>query len=125
MERSILDEAGLSLRWYDVMLELAAASDHRLRMSDLAQRVVLSRTRVSRVVDELHATGFVIREPHEADGRSAYAVLTTAGLAAFKTAAPIYRRAIVGIFAGLATTAELTVIRDVLDRAISEGSSAP
>ena len=47
----------VSLSWYDVLLELNAAPGRRLRMSELGQRAVLSRTRVSRVVDELAAAG--------------------------------------------------------------------
>ncbi|HKR68187.1 MAG TPA: helix-turn-helix domain-containing protein, partial [Streptosporangiaceae bacterium] len=43
---------GLPLSWYDVLLELAAAPERRLLMGELGQRVVLSRTRVSRIVDE-------------------------------------------------------------------------
>ena len=68
--------AGISLTWYDLLLELNAATDRRLTMSELGERVVLSRSRVSRVVDELDAAGLVQREPHPQDRRSAYAVLT-------------------------------------------------
>src|SRR5262249_55135441 len=51
------------LSWYDVLLELNAAPDRRLRMSELGQRAVLSRTRGSRVVDELAAAGRARRHP--------------------------------------------------------------
>jgi hypothetical protein len=54
------------LSWYDVLLELNAAPDRRLRMSELGQRTVLSRTRVSRVVDELAAAGVAESQPHHA-----------------------------------------------------------
>src|SRR3954468_8756310 len=47
----------IPLTWYDVLLELDAAPDRRLRMQELADRVVLSRTRVSRLVDEIAAAG--------------------------------------------------------------------
>src|ERR1700756_1585883 len=67
------------LSWYDVLLELSAAPDLRLRMSELGQRTVLSRTRVSRVVDELAAAGLAERQPDPADGRSSFAVLTPRG----------------------------------------------
>jgi len=53
----------VSLSWYDVLLELNGAPGRRLRMSELGQRAVLSRTRVSRVVDELAAAGLAEREP--------------------------------------------------------------
>jgi DNA-binding MarR family transcriptional regulator len=82
------------LSWYDVLLELNAAPDRRLRMSELGQRAVLSRTRVSRVVDELAAAGLAERQPDEADGRSSFAVLTASGKDALRRAWPVYRKAI-------------------------------
>jgi len=82
------------LSWYDVLLELNAAPDRRLRMSELGQRAVLSRTRVSRVVDELAAAGLAERQPDEADGRSSFAVLTAQGKSALRRAWPVYREAI-------------------------------
>ena len=82
--------AGISLTWYDLLLELNAATDRRLTMSELGERVVLSRSRVSRVVDELDAAGLVLREPHPQDRRSAYAVLTAAGRRRLRSAAPHY-----------------------------------
>ena len=82
------------LSWYDVLLELNAAPDRRLRMSELGQRTVLSRTRVSRVVDELAAAGLAERQPDRADGRSSFAALTPAGREALRRAWPVYRQAI-------------------------------
>src|SRR5690242_8461444 len=82
------------LSWYDVILELNAAPDRRLRMSELGQRAVLSRTRVSRVVDELAAAGLAERLPDEADGRSSFASLTPRGRDALRRAWPVYRDAI-------------------------------
>ena len=82
------------LSWYDVLLELNAAPDRRLRMSELGQGTVLSRTRVSRVVDELAAAGLAERQPDQADGRSSFAALTPAGREALRRAWPVYRQAI-------------------------------
>src|SRR5579863_3713317 len=84
----------VSLSWYDVLLELNSAPERRLRMSELGQRVVLSRTRVSRVVDELTAAGLAERQPDQADGRSSFAALTPPGRAALRRAWPVYREAI-------------------------------
>jgi DNA-binding MarR family transcriptional regulator len=84
----------VSLSWYDVLLELNSAPERRLRMSELGQRVVLSRTRVSRVVDELTAAGLAERQPDRADGRSSFAALTPQGRAALRRAWPVYREAI-------------------------------
>ena len=84
----------IPLSWYDVILELNAAPDRRLRMSELGQRAVLSRTRVSRVVDELAAVGLAERLPDQADGRSSFASLTPRGRDALRRAWPVYRDAI-------------------------------
>ena len=69
LDRSLRSHSGLPLAWYDVLLELSAADDGRLRMSELAERAVLSRTRISRVVDELVRAGLVSREPNPVDAR--------------------------------------------------------
>ena len=71
----------LPLRWYDVLLELNGAPARRLRMQELASRVVLSRTRVSRVVDELVREGLVERVPVTTSVRDGDMVGVTAGLA--------------------------------------------
>jgi DNA-binding MarR family transcriptional regulator len=118
IDQVLTSRADLPLRWYDVLLELADTGGHRLTMGELADRVVLSRTRVSRVVDELAVRGLVRRETHERDRRSAYAVLTPLGRTRFDRAAPVYRRAIVEEFAAALTEDELRTLRDALDRTI-------
>jgi DNA-binding MarR family transcriptional regulator len=110
IDRAIRRDAGLPLGWYDVLLELQAAVDGRQTMSELGQRVVLSRTRVSRVVDELAAEGLVRREPHPSDARSAYAVITDAGRDRFRRAAPVYRERIKREFAEGLTDHELELL---------------
>src|SRR6266700_1238486 len=72
----------IPLSWYDVLLELNAAPERRLRMSELGQRVVLSRTRVSRIVDELAAAGLAERQPDQAGGRADHTAVPRAGRAA-------------------------------------------
>ena len=86
-----LDAAGaIPLPWYDVLLELDAAPQRQLRMQELGRRAVLSRTRVSRVVGELEAAGYVARVADPDDGRASLATLTDAGRAAFRQTAPRY-----------------------------------
>lgn len=111
---------GLPLTWYDVLLELSAAAEGRLRMTDLAERVVLSRTRVSRLVDELADAGLVCREQNPADGRSAYAVLTARGRARFKEAAPVYLGGIEKHFADRLSDEDLRAIATALRRVIEQ-----
>jgi DNA-binding MarR family transcriptional regulator len=96
-------DVGLPLSWYDVLLELNAAPAQRLRMLELADRVVLSRTRVTRVVDELTKVGLVVRKPNPQDGRSSFAELTTRGDTVFRQAAPVYLGSIRRHFGGRVT----------------------
>ena len=108
------------LSWYDVLLELNAAPDRRLRMSELGQRTVLSRTRVSRVVDELAAAGLAERQPDRADGRSSFAVLTSEGKEALRRAWPVYRQAIHRQLAGRLTTQQCRELAALLGQVIAE-----
>jgi DNA-binding MarR family transcriptional regulator len=109
---------GLPLAWYDVLLELSAAPQHRLRMLDLGEAVVLSRTRVSRIVDELVAAGLVTRVPNPDDRRSAFAVLSPTGRAAFRRAAPHYLDSIRRHLGERLSKQDATTLRRVLDRAL-------
>jgi DNA-binding MarR family transcriptional regulator len=90
IERDLYDAGAISLGWYDVLLELNAAPGRQLRMQELAGRAVLSRTRVSRIVSELEAVGFVERVSDPADRRAWLATLTTEGRTALKRTAPLY-----------------------------------
>ena len=120
LDRALQQAAGLPLSWYDVLLELAAAPGGRLTMGDLAQRVVLSRTRVSRIVDELVAAGLVRREGNPDDGRSAFAVLTADGLARYRAAAPHYLASIETEFASGLTDAELGAVAAALRTVLAQ-----
>ena len=93
LERIVLAESGISLAWYDVLFELNSAGG-RLTMGQLGDRVVLSRSRVSRIVDELTEAGLVAREPNPQDRRSAFSVLTTSGRKRFLAVAKVYLPAI-------------------------------
>lgn len=109
----------LPLRHYDVLLELNAAPDRRLRMQELGNRVVLSRSQASRVVDELAAAGLTCREPDPADRRGAYAVLTDAGRAALRSAAPVYLAGIAEHFTDHLAPAEVLALREGLTRVLA------
>ncbi len=88
LDAALRRATGLPLSWYDVLLELNAPQ--RLRMSDLSERVVLSRTRVSRLITELEAQGLVRRESNPDDGRSAFVSITDSGRQRLLEAAPRY-----------------------------------
>jgi DNA-binding MarR family transcriptional regulator len=73
-------EHGLSVSAYEVLMFLADEPDHRLRMAQIADRVLLSRSGLTRLVDRLVALGLVRRNPCADDGRGSYAELTDEGL---------------------------------------------
>jgi DNA-binding MarR family transcriptional regulator len=90
LEHDLVTATGMPLGWYDVLLQLAEAPERRLRMADLADKVLLSRSGLTRLVDRLQAEGLVTREPYPGDARGLYTVLTPAGLAKLRAAAPTH-----------------------------------
>ena len=124
VEADLRTAGQVPLSWYDVLLELNAAPERRLRMSELGQRVVLSRTRVSRIVDELAAAGLAERQPDQADGRSSFAVLTTAGRDALRRAWPVYREAIRQHLAAGLTVPQCRELAALLDQVIKGAEAA-
>src|SRR4051794_2333438 len=89
-EREMLAATGLPLAWYDVLLQLAEAPQRRLRMAQLADRVLLSRSGLTRLIDRLQAEGLVRREPSPEDARGMFTVLTAEGLGRLRAAAPVH-----------------------------------
>ena len=73
-------EHGLSVSAYEVLMFLADAPGYRLRMSEIADRVLLSRSGCTRLVDRLAKLGYVSRSAAEGDGRGLFAELTPAGV---------------------------------------------
>ena len=78
---------GLSLAEYDALLQIAHAPGRRVRMNVLAERVILSRSGITRLVDRLEAAGCVERAACSTDARGQEAVLTPVGLERLRSAA--------------------------------------
>ena len=72
-------DVGMPLAWFDVLLQLREAPKRRLRMAELADRVLLSRSGLTRLIDRLQAEGLVRREPSQDDARGTYTVITQEG----------------------------------------------
>lgn len=79
LEAELLAERQLSLAAYDVLAELAGAPERRMRMTELADAVLLSRSGVTRMVDRLERLGLVSRGRVAEDGRGIAATLTDRG----------------------------------------------
>jgi DNA-binding MarR family transcriptional regulator len=98
MEKRLKDATMPPLAWYDVLWILECAPGQRLRMSALADQLVLTRFNVTRLVDRLVDAGLVARRQTKEDGRGLYAVLTEKGRALRKQMWAVYRPAIVELF---------------------------
>jgi DNA-binding MarR family transcriptional regulator len=94
-----LDEAGLPpLAWYDVLAALRDAPDHRLRQVELAERVLLSTSGLSRLLDRIEENGLAQRTSCETDRRSFYIELTDEGATMLERMWPVYARGIADDF---------------------------
>jgi DNA-binding MarR family transcriptional regulator len=98
LETELVAEQSLSLASYDVLVQLAEAPGRRMRMTELADAVLLSRSGVTRLVDRLERTGLVGRERADGDGRGVVAVLTQAGLDRLRTASGTHLASVVQHF---------------------------
>jgi DNA-binding MarR family transcriptional regulator len=121
-----LEEAGLPpLAWYDVLWALYRAPGRRLRMRDLADEVVLSRSGLVRLVDRIEGAGLVRREPVPEDRRGAYVAITDAGAAMLRRMWPRYGGVIAERFAGRVSREEAETIAAALERVAAEPALQP
>ena len=116
--RRVEEATGLPLSWYDVLLELNRAPERRLRMSELGERVVLSRTRVSRIAASMADAGLLEQHPDPEDGRATLATLTPKGRDALRRAAPTYLSGIDELFSSRLARSEAQIIVTALRRVL-------
>jgi len=79
LDADLRAEHGLALSSYEVLMLLGEADQERLRMADVADRVLVSRSGLTRLIDRLVEAGLVERSASADDGRGAFAQLTDAG----------------------------------------------
>lgn len=118
LEEELEREHGMSFPYYEVLLYLAQAPERRLRMSELARSVLLSPSGLTRLVDRLERDGMVERVPCESDGRSMYAVLTSAGHERFRQAARTHLRGIREHFLSRLDDGQRDLLRCSLERLV-------
>lgn len=121
LDRELQRTHGLPLTWYDVLAELDEAPNRRLTMSDLGDAAMVSRSRVSRVVDELVDAGLVTKESNPADGRSAYAVVTARGRRRLRQARPSYLAAVERGFTANLSVREAETLARALGKVLAAG----
>ena len=107
------------LTWYDVLWTLRRAPRRRLRLSDLAAGLTLSRGGLTKLVDRLEDDGLLRRERAEEDGRGLYAVLTPAGARMLRAMWPVYAAALGETFVAAIDDDEARVIAEALNRPLA------
>jgi DNA-binding MarR family transcriptional regulator len=90
LDRELTRETGISHAYYEILVQLSEAPDRRMRMSQLADRSLSSRSRLSHAASRLEERGWIRREVCAEDGRGQLAVLTEEGFAALEAAAPVH-----------------------------------
>ena len=116
LDHELQQQSRLSLTDYEILSSLATANDRRLRMSELARQVLVSRSRLTYRVDRLAEVGYVIREECEDDRRGLWAILTESGFSALEQATGPHLADIERWFLTHMSEQELDVISVVMTR---------
>jgi DNA-binding MarR family transcriptional regulator len=115
---------GLPLTSYEVLLHLSHADGRKMRMCDVAESVLLSRSGLTRLVDRLERDGLVERVSCTDDARGAYARLTDAGRTKLEAAATTHLEGIRAHFLAHFGPDELGVLAEAWERVAGPGGTA-
>ncbi|MEU4478514.1 MarR family transcriptional regulator [Micromonospora sp. NPDC023966] len=118
LARELMQDAGLSEPDYDVLSDLSETPDQRLRLSELADRMLWSRSRLSHHLARMQQRGLVGREECPSDGRGSVVVLTPAGRAAIEAAAPGHVAAVRRHLIDLLTPEEIDALGALTQRVV-------
>jgi DNA-binding MarR family transcriptional regulator len=115
LETDLEKETGLALADFDVLAQLAVA-DGELRMTELADRALISRSGMTRRVARLVEAGLVRRADADADARGVVVALTKSGVARLAETAPVHARAIAELFVARLDDRELAALEHSLEK---------
>jgi DNA-binding MarR family transcriptional regulator len=115
LETQLEQQTGLALADYDVLAQLAIA-DGELRMTELANRALISRSGMTRRVARLVDEGLVRRTDTGADGRGVVVALTDVGVARLTETVPAHAHGIAEYFVSRLDDQELAVLESALDK---------
>jgi DNA-binding MarR family transcriptional regulator len=114
-------ETGLALADFDVLAQLAEAHGE-LRMTELADRALISRSGMSRRVARLADEGLLRRDKAGTDARGVVVALTEAGIARLAETAPVHARGISTLFVAQLDDQELALLERALNKVIVDCS---
>jgi DNA-binding MarR family transcriptional regulator len=116
LNAQLVADHGLTINDYEALLHLARAEERRMRRIDLAERLILTASGVTRLLDGLEQAGYVDRDSCASDRRVTYAVLTDAGLAKLREASKSHVADIRSFFESRFSSDELDQLVGLLDR---------
>jgi DNA-binding MarR family transcriptional regulator len=116
LEQDLHAHHKIGLASYDVLVQLAEAPGHQLRMSELAEAVLLSRSGLTRLVDRLQKDGLVTRQPDPCDARGLYTVLTEHGLDALRDASTVHLSGVGRLVTDRLSDEELLQLRGLMNK---------
>lgn len=122
LNADLLTEHGLTLNDYEVLLHLSHAEGGMMRRVDLAERVLLTASGITRLLDGLERAGFVEKASCKQDGRVSYAKLTASGRQKLGAAASTHVAGIEELFTGRFSESELRALADLFSRLPLTGS---
>ena len=111
-------EAGLPLGWYEVLLHLQESPTGRLRMHEIADSLLLSRSAATRFVDRMQEAGLVARDTDPSDRRGTLVAMTREGRGVFSKAAPTHLAGIRRHFTDHLDTDEAEVIAGAMRKVL-------
>ena len=120
MDSNLRDRHGLRLDWYDVLYQLSVAGG-QMRMHELAEATLFSRTDCTRIVDRMERAGLVRRSRAKEDGRGVNAGITPEGRALFRKAAVTHLDDIQRMFGAYVAGETATRMAAALGRAAAVG----
>ena len=121
LERRMDEQHGLPLAWWDVLIQLADGPEGRLRMGELAESVLLTRSGITRLVDRMIVAGLVDREPCPGDRRGYYAVITQQGRDTIEKIGPDHSKDAWEVFLGHIDEEEAALMSQVFTRVLEAG----
>jgi DNA-binding MarR family transcriptional regulator len=124
LDRELVGALGLNLNQFEILNRLRRAGERGLRMSDLASRVVLSPSGVTRAVDQLERKGLVERGVFEGDKRGYLATLTAEGRALLRRATSVHVQGLREHFLTHMSRTELEGLVTALE-AVLDGEGTP
>jgi DNA-binding MarR family transcriptional regulator len=110
LSRDLHESHGLTMADYEILVRLSESTDRRMRMSDLAEATLSSRSRLSHQVDRMERAGFVERVPCTDDKRGYFAALTPKGWDTLVTAAPSHVDSVRARIVDVLTPAEFAAL---------------